>query len=430
MNLKWTLVFGLLILLVSTQTPAQVTIQITGGAEGALPIAIVPFRVENGAAAPPEDIAAIIRDDLYRTGLLQPLPQKDLIAHPARLEEVRFQNWRALGANNLVVGTLAPGQGGGYQVSFELLDVYKASRLVGKVYRVQPNALRTLAHTISDTIFQTLFGRPGGFNTQIAYVEIERNGGQAVHKLIVADADGHNPQIILTSKAPIMSPAWSPDRQRVAYVSFENGHSEVYVQEVASGDRRTVATFNGINSAPAWSPKGNRLALTLSKDGDPNIYILDLATANLRQVTHSPSIDTEPVWTTDGRQIIFTSDRGGSPQIYQLPVAGGKAERLTFEGGYNARPDLSADGRLLAMVHRENGKFKIAVLDLKTRLMRVLTDGPLDDSPSFAPNGATLLYCGVLGAKSELATVSIYGRAHERLGIFSHDVQEPAWSPL
>lgn len=430
MNLKWTLVLGFLILLLSTQAPAQITIQITGGAEGALPIAIIPFRVENGATAPPEDIAAIIRDDLYRTGLLQPLSQKDLIAQPASLNEVRFQNWRALGVDNLVVGALAPDQNGGYQVSFELLDVYKASRLAGKRYRVQPNALRTLGHTISDIIFQNLFGRPGGFNTQIAYVETERSSGQTVHKLIVADADSHNPQTILTSNAPIMSPAWSPDRQHIGYVSFENGRSEVYVQGVANGKRRKVAAFNGINSAPAWSPKGDQLALTLSKDGNPNIYILDLTTANLQQITHSPSIDTEPVWTPDGRQIIFTSDRGGGPQIYRLPVTGGNAERLTFEGGYNARPDLSPDGRLLAMVHRENGRFKIAVLDLQTHLMRVLTDGPLDESPSFAPNGATLLYCGVLGAKSELATVSIYGRAHERLGIFSHDVQEPTWSPL
>ncbi len=433
MKLTWTRALGLLMLLISKQIPAQLTIQITGGAEGALPIALVPFRVENGAATPPEELTAIIQDDLHRTGLLQPLPHKDLIARPSALEEVHFQNWRALGVDNLVVGALASDPDGGYhgyQVRFELLDVYTANRLVGKRYRVQPTALRTLGHTISDTIFQALFGRPGGFNTQIAYVEIERNTDQTVHKLVVADADGHNPQIILTSNAPIMSPAWSPDRQRIGYVSFENGRSEVYVQEVASGKRRTVASFNGINSAPAWSPQGNRLALTLSKDGNPEIYVLDLATANLQQLTHNSSIDTEPVWTPNGQQIIFTSDRGGSPQIYRLPSAGGEAERLTFEGNYNARPALSPDGRLLGLVHRKDGKFKIAVLDLQTRLTRVVTEGPLDESPSFAPNGATLLYSSVLGSKSELATVSIYGRAHERLGVFSNTVQEPVWSPL
>ncbi|MDN5848492.1 MAG: Tol-Pal system beta propeller repeat protein TolB [Nitrococcus sp.] len=430
MNLTWTFVLSALILLLPTRTSAQVTIPITGGAIGALPIAIAPFRVESGAAAPPEDIAAIIQDDLYRTGLLAPLPRKDLIAHPASLSEVRFQDWRALGVDNLVVGSVSPDPDGGYQVSFELLDVYKSSRLAGKRYRVQPNAVRTLAHTISNVIFETLFGRPGGFNTQIAYVETERSGDKTVHRLVVADADAHNAQIILSSDAPIMSPAWSPDRQYIAYVSFEGGRSEVYVQEVASGERRAVASFNGINSAPAWSPEGTQLALTLSKDGDPNIYILNLASGNLRQLTHSPSIDTEPVWTPDGRQIIFTSDRGGGPQVYRLAITGGEAERLTFEGSYNARPAISPDGRLLAMVHRENGKFKIAVLDLQTRLMRVLTDGPLDESPSFAPNGATLLYSGVLGAKAVLATVSVYGRAHEQLGIFRPDVKEPTWSPL
>lgn len=430
MNRKWMLALSLLILLIPVEVPAQVTIQITGGAEGALPIAIVPFRVENTSTAPPDDITTIIQDDLYRTGMLQPLNEKDFVAHPASLQEVHFQNWRAIGAENLVVGSITPIIGKGYMVSYELLDVYKGSRLEGKRYQVQANALRSLGHTISDQIFQTLFGRPGGFNTQLAYVEIERNHNKTIHKLVVADADGHNPQIILTSKAPIMSPTWSPDHQHIGYVSFENGRSEVYVQEVRTGKRRKVASFPGINSAPAWSPTGHSLALTLSKDGAPNIYVLDLDTARLQQVTHSPSIDTEPVWTPDGRQIIFTSDRGGRPQIYRIPVTGGKAERLTFDGSYNARPDLSPDGRLLAMVHREDGRFKIAVLDLQTKLMRVLTDGPLDESPSFAPNGAMLVYCGVVGTKSELATVSVYGRAQERLGIFSDDVQEPAWSPL
>lgn len=411
---------------------AQVTIEITGGAQGALPIAIVPFERAEGTPRPPEDVAGIIRNDLFRSGQFNPLPQEDFIATPSTFTNVKFQNWRALGADYLVLGGISAASGGGFEVRFELVDVYGATRLEGRRFRVQGPGLRNLAHQISDIIYETITGEPGPFNTQIAYVSVSEDGEQRTFRLIVAQSDGHNRQTVLTSTQPILSPAWSPDRKYLAYVSFEGRRSEVFVQEVATGKRRKIADFEGINSAPAWSPGGDKLAVTLSKGGNADIYIIDVDSGDTRQVTRHWAIDTEPVWTPDGSSLYFTSDRAGRPQIYKLAIGGDNAERVTFEGNYNAAPDISPDGRWLAMVHRgERDGFRIAVQNLKTGEVRVVTDGPLDESPSFAPNGSMLLFAATTDdGRTELATVSVFGRARMALGIFTEDVREPAWSPL
>ncbi len=406
---------------------AEIRIEITGGAEAALPVAMVPFE---GSESPqvPVDVAAIVQADLQRSGMFDPVDRSDFLSRPGRFEDVRFQNWRALGVDNLVVGSIAPGPRG-FDVRFELLDVYRGSRLVGKRYQVGAGALRTLAHTVANEVFQAIIGRPGGFNTRIAYVGVEGAGDDRRYRLVVADADGFSPQTVLTSAAPLLSPAWSPDGRRLAYVSFESRRSEVYVQEVASGKRRKVASFQGINGAPAWSPDGRRLALALSKDGNPEIYLLEVESGALRRLTNHWAIDTEPVWTPDGKALLFTSDRGGAPQIYRLPVSvAGEPQRVTFEGGYNASPDLSPDGRLLTMVHRTEGRYTIAVMDLESGLVRSLTDGPLDESPTFSPNGAMILYSSSAGSQA-LATVSVHGRARQPLQSVGDEVREPAWSP-
>lgn len=423
---------GIVLLGLAVNAQAQVTIEITGGAEGALPIAIVPFERAEGTPRPPEDMAGIIRNDLYRSGQFKPLPSEDFIASPGTFTEVKFQNWRALGADYLVLGGISAGSGGGFQVRFELVDVYGAKRLEGRSFRVQGPGLRTLAHQISDIIYESITGQPGAFNTQIAYVSVAEEDEQRKFRLIVAHSDGHNRQTILTSGQPILSPAWSPDRKRLAYVSFEGRRSEVFVQEVATGKRRKIASFKGINSAPAWSPDGEKLALTLSKGGNADIHILDVESGDSRQITRHWAIDTEPAWTPDGSALYFTSDRGGNPQIYRLRLGGDSAERVTYEGNYNAAPQISPDGRWLATVHRgEGGGFRIAVQNLETGLVRVVTEGPLDESPSFAANGSMLLFAGTTDdGRSELATVSVFGRARMALGVFTEDVREPAWSPL
>ncbi|WP_440996289.1 Tol-Pal system beta propeller repeat protein TolB [Arhodomonas sp. SL1] len=415
----------LLGLLVAPALPAQITVDITGGAVGALPIAVVPFAGEDDA---PEDMATIIGEDLRRSGLFDPMPESDFLTRPSSRDEVQLQNWRTLGADNLVVGRIGR-EGSQYTVRFELIDVYTGSRIIGKRYTAEGDEMRRLAHTISNEIFEALVGRPGAFNTRIAYVRAEGAGEQRRFRLMVADADGGGAQTILTSREPLMSPAWAPDGERIAYVSFEGRRSEVFVQEVATGQRRSVASFRGINGAPAWSPDGNRLALTLSRDGNPDIHILELGSGETRRLTEHWAIDTEPVWSPDGRSVLFTSDRGGGPQIYRKPVRGGEAERLTWEGDYNASPDISADGKLLAMVHRRNGEFRIAIKDLETDATSVLSQGPLDESPALSPNGVMLAYTRSHGGTPTIATISVHGRAEADLVRSGGEVREPAWSP-
>ena len=418
-------------LLLSLPALGQVRIEITGGAESAVPIAVVPFQAEG--TAPGVDIAGIIRDNLYRSGLFDPLDPANHLGQPAQFEDVRFRNWRALGADTLVVGRVTPIDGGDYRVRYELLDVYAGDRLRGQRFRVTPAGLRNLAHTISDQIFEAITGRPGGFNTRIAYVEAAGSVEDPSYRLIVAEADGHRPQTILTSGEPLMSPDWSPDGERLAYVSFESGRSsQIFVQDVATGERRAVASFEGINGAPAWSPDGRQLAITLSRGGNPDIYLINAdGSGEPRQLTRHFGIDTEPAWSPDGRQLYFTSNRGGGPQIYRIPVRGGEAQRVTFEGAYNASPSVSDDGRFLAFTHRQDGNFRIAVQDLEEDFMRVLTDGRLDESPSFSASGTMVAYTRAAGDDgTELATVSVFGRIQGSLTEFDNTVREPDWGPL
>jgi len=410
-----------------TPVQAALTIEITQGVDGAVPVAVVPFGW-SGQAAAPENIAAIIAADLNRSGRFESLPDRDLVAHPTTAEQVKFQNWRMLNVDNLVIGELQQTADGQYSVSFDLFDVFRGKRLTGATIPVAGRDLRRAAHHISDLIYETLTGERGAFNTRIAYVTSSGGTKNKKYTLLVADSDGHGPQTILTSKHPLMSPAWSPDSRQVAYVTFENKVSEIYLQDVLTGSRRKLASFKGINGAPGWSPDGRQLALTLSRDGNPEIYIMDVADGKLRRLTNSASIDTEPVWTPDGKSVVFTSNRGGSAQIYRVPATGGRAERLTFEGKYNAGADVSPDGRKLAMVHGEGGRYRIAVLDLESGLFRILTDGRLDESPSFSPNGSMIIYATGAGNREVLSAVSVDGRFRQRLSLQAGNVRDPAWS--
>lgn len=419
---------------------AALRIEITRGFESATPIAVARFGWSGGAGeAAPEPVWEIVAADLARSGRFAPVD--DLPQHPVHLEDVRWADWRRLKIASLVFGSIeeaeappgADGRDREYALEFRLVDTFTQGTLAGRRYEGVPaGQLRWLAHRISDEVYSALTGEAGAFATRIAYVtEDAGQGGRTAYSLNVADSDGANPFVVQSSSQPIMSPAWSPDGQRLAYVSFEEGRSRVFLQHLATGERRTVSDFPGINGAPAFSPDGGRLALTLSQEGDPEIYVLDLQSRGLRRVTRHPGIDTEPTWAPDGRSIVFTSNRSGRPQLYRTPARGGeKPERLTFSGDYNARASFSPDGSRLVFIHGNRGHYRIAVMEVEEREISTLTVGGLDESPVFAPNGRMILYATTeRGGRSALAAVSIDGGFRQKLLIEGAEVRDPAWSP-
>ncbi len=420
------------LLLFSQFSDAVLKIDITEGVEGALPIAVVPFQW-NGKKRPDADVSAIIVSDLARSGKFSPLPESELISRPTKPEDVHFKTWRIAGMEHLVIGKVDTKADGSYQVQFRLFDVVKGKQVLGYNFSATAKTLRSVAHQISDYIFTELTGLPGAFNTRIAYVTMERNAKKksSVYRLQVSDTDGYNPQTLLTSDEPIMSPAWSPDGSQLAYVSFEKGRAEIFTHNIRTGVRKSQSAYAGLNGAPAWSPDGKKLAITLSRDGNPDIYILNLADKSLRQLTRHWSIDTEAVWTPDGKAIIFTSSRSGKPQLYRQSVNGRQSpRRLTFDGNYNASATISSDGKLMAYVSGNGNVYRIALMKLADKSYQVLTHGPLDESPEFAPNNSMVLFASQEKSRAVLAAVSVDGKHKQRLAFTEGEVREPAWAPV
>ena len=419
-----------IVMLVPLSAQAVMSIKIIKGEQGAEPIAVVPFGF-TGAGSVSTRLGQIVADDLTRTGRFEPIPFVDLPSRPATADQVNFRDWRLLQTPNLVIGNVQALASGRYLIEFRLYDVFRAEQLTGFKLEASTQDLRRTAHQIADIIYERLTGERGVFDTTIAYVtEVRTGSNQRKYTLNVADSDGYNSRAVLESREPVMSPAWSPDGQRLAYVSFEGQRPRIFVQNLATGKRAVISAFPGLNNAPAFSPDGTRLALTLSKDGNPEIYVLYLDSKRLQRITDSPAIDTEPAWSPDGELIAFTSDRGGRAQVYQIPAGGGRAERVTFEGIYNSRPAYSPDGTQLAMVHSNGNGFKIGVLDLANNAFRVLTETSLDESPTFAPNGEMILYATVDGGRATLAAVATDGRMRQQIGVQQGQVREPSWSPF
>ncbi|XQU07284.1 Tol-Pal system beta propeller repeat protein TolB [Halomonas sp. LY9] len=414
------------LLLISSVANANLTIEITRGSDQALPIGVVPFAGSEGL---PEDIAQIVQDDLERSGLFEPLERSAMFDRPSQASDVEFGTWRSLDVRYLVVGR-AQQTGGGYELQFDLVDISGQRPMISETVTVSGNDLRGAAHYISDQVFEAITDIRGAFSTRIAYVTAQGLGDNMQFGLYVADADGRRSQQVLTSDQPIMSPAWSPDGRKLAYVSFETGKASIYIQDVNTGQRVQATSFDGINGAPTWSPDGRRIAMSLSKDGQPEIYVLDVANRSLDRITQSNSIDTEPAWSPDGRSIIFTSDRSGGPQIYQHVMGSGETNRLTFTGNYNARARFSPDGEQIFLIHRSSRGFQVAKQDLDGGRLVVLSDSTRDESPSVAPNGTMVIFATQQGSSGVLSAVSADGRSSFRLPAAQGDVRDPAWSPF
>jgi TolB protein len=406
-------------------------IDIIDGSASALPIAVVPFGFE-GASVPPEgNPGEVVRADLARSGQFRTLPKTDVVEFPTRQADVKFATWRLLKQDYLVVGRMAEAGDGGLRVEYELFDVAKQAKIADGAISGQRTGLRDIAHQIADIVYEKILGVRGAFWTRIAYITASGTAPNYQYALMVADSDGYNPQVVVRSRESLLSPSWSPDGRKIAYVSFESGNSTIYVQDLGTGARQVVSNSKGINSAPAFSPDGNRLALSLSKGGNPDIYIMDLGSRSVTQITKHFAIDTEPRWAPDGQTIYFTSDRSGKPQIYQVPPSGGEPTRVTFDGQYNASPSVvNTKGLKLAMVQGSGNVYRIAVLDRTTNQSTMVSPGSQDEAPSFAPNGSMLLFAASEGSRGVLYAVSADGRVRQRLGLAEGDVREPAWGPF
>tara|TARA_B110000914_G_scaffold32311_1_gene25128 strand:- start:404 stop:1720 length:1317 start_codon:yes stop_codon:yes gene_type:complete len=407
---------------------SELVIRVTQGNDQPTMVAVPPMVMSGNQLV--EDISAIVESDLQRSGLFKTIPRENMLAFPSHPEDVYFRDWRLLGSEYLIVGSLSAVEEGGVELSFSLLDVNAQKTVFKHSVKGSKNQLRDLAHLASDKIYEEITGIRGAFSTRLAYVTADQKDGRLVYQLNVADSDGARERVMLKSAEPIMSPAWSPKGDELAYVSFETGRPAIFRQSLTTAARKQLTNFRGLNGAPSWSPDGKQLALVLSKDGNPEIYILDLAVNKFTRMTRHFAIDTEPTWSPDGKSLLFTSDRGGTPQIYKLTVATRAVQRITFKGNYNARPSLAPDGRTLVMVHRESGVFHIATLDLVTGRMLELTETRLDESPTVAPNGAMLIYATKQGDKGILSAVSLDAGVKYFLPAKSGDVREPAWSPF
>ena len=412
-----------LIFFVARPAAAALTIQIIGtGGDKQIPVAITPLP---GETKLPHQISEIVAADLTRSGLFR-IVDAGGITPPMEPGDIRYGDWTSRGADALVIGTVQPAANGRFEIRFRLMDVLKQQQLAGFSYTIAPAQTRMTAHRIADIVYEKMLGVPGAFATRISYVV--KRGPR--FELQVADSDGFGAQTVLASNEPIISPAWSPDGGRLAYVSFEQRKPIVYVQSLSSGQRKAIANFRGSNSAPAWSPDGRRLAVVLTRDGSSQIYLIDAEGGGLTRLTTSAGIDTEPNFSPDGQTLLFTSDRGGSPQIYRTSLSGGAAERITFDGTYNVSPRFSPDGKSFVFVQRNGGRFNLMIQEFATRQVMPLTDGAVDESPSFAPNGRMILYASKIGARGILAGVSSDGRIKQRLMVDAGDVREPAWGPL
>lgn len=425
---KWFLIFFTYFLFIGT-AQAQLVIEVTSGSDSLLPIAIVPFGYA-GTDPLPEDVAQIVQDDLVRSGLFQAIPRSSMLSQPSKEVDVFYRDWKLLKSDYVLIGSVKKIADNRFRIGFELLNVL-TQKPVQPLSSIDVNrsSFRDAAHYISDTVYKLLTGIRGAFSTRILYVTQEGDKRAPTYKLQVSDADGYRPQVIVESKEPILSPAWSSNGKYIAYVMFRNRRPSIFIQELATGKRQQVAHFRGLNGAPAFSPDGKKLALVLSKDGNPEIYTLDLATQKLERMTNHYAIDTEPSWEPDGKGIIFTSDRGGNPQVYRLDIKTKQVERVTFEGDMNTKPEMTPDGRYLVTVQKDNGNYHIALQDMKSGRVQILTQTYLDESPTIAPNGSMVMYATIDKGKGILAVVSVDGLVKYKLPLADGDVRDPAWSP-
>ena len=425
----WKFFFLIWLVCISNASHALEVIEILGGKASQIPVAVIPFK-DNNAQKSMQLMHEVITNDLNRSGLFSSIDISGVSDYPIDEREVNFSNWAALQSQFIVVGKVdAIGRSNSQmQVKWSLIDIFKEKTVLSVAIKGQPSQYRVIAHRIADTIYEKLTGSKGVFDTNIAFV---KKLGKEKYSLFIADYDGHNPRAIVNSRYSIISPRWSPNGKKIAYVSFEKKKPVIYVQDIETGKRTLLANFRGNNSAPAWSPDSKKLAIVLTYSANSQIYTIDADGKNIKQLMRTRSINTEPAWSPNGKEIYFSSDRAGSAQIYKVDVDTNEVVRVTFEGNNNVSPSLSPDGKLLLFLNQDNGSYRVAIQNLLSNQMLKLTNGPDDESPIFSPNGHMVLFTYKdYGKVSKIGTVSINGLKMTPIDVGSETILESTWGPL
>ena len=407
----------------------QLRIEIKGGLEDPINLAVVPMQWNLDS---PQDLFVheVIKSDLESFGEFDVLPPKNMLSLPSSKEEVFFKDWRILGTDFLVIGDIGLSEvENEIKVSFIIFDIVKERLIHRGVVLGSKKSLRRISHKISDIMYSKIYDIPGIFSTQIAYID-KPSASDPNYNLMISDLDGFQSLSLFSSPQPLMSPSWSPDKKKIAYVSFEEGTSRIFIQQLSNAQRFGLKLERGINSSPNWSPNGDKLSAVLSRTGNPDIFIYDLKLSTWIQITNHFGIDTEPDWSPDSNKILFTSNRSGSPQLYEANVKTNRIKRITFDGTYNARGRYLPNGKDIVFVHRRNGVFHIAKQNLRSGNVNILTDTSLDESPTVSPNGNVVIYATKDGDKDILAGITLDGKTKFIMPSLKGEAREPSWSPL